>query len=119
MTNVTDFQDLDKIFESLANEHRRKIIYSLGLQPYSVNQLASQIGLTLPAIHKHIKILKSANLIIEKKIGRTHFLAIKRHSLQILQKWLVQYHTYWGHDDESLENYVRHLTEKTLAKGGE
>lgn len=119
MSSIINTQNLDKVFEALANVHRRNIIYALGLQPHSINQLASQRGITLPAIHKHIKILKSADMIIEKKIGRTHFLAIKRDSLQGLQEWLVQYHTYWGHDKETLENYAKHLTDKKSMKGGE
>jgi DNA-binding transcriptional ArsR family regulator len=101
--------NLDKIFEALANEHRRDIIYVLGLQPHSINQLASIRDLSLPAIHKHIKILKNAELVIEKKIGRTHYLTLNRESLRTLQNWLLQYHTYWGSNEETLENYAKYL----------
>jgi DNA-binding transcriptional ArsR family regulator len=111
--------NLDKIFEALANEHRREIVYVLGLQPYSINQLASMRNLSFPAIHKHIKILKTANLILEKKIGRTHFLTLKRESLRALQDWLMQYHTYWGSDKETLKNYANYLKDKKSMKGGE
>ena len=55
MTNIHNPQDLDNIFEALAHKHRREIIYTLSLQPYSINQLAAMQGLSLPAIHKHIK----------------------------------------------------------------
>lgn len=111
--------DLDKIFEALANEHRRDIVYVLGLQPYSINQLASMRSLSLPAIHKHIKILKAADLILEKKIGRTHFLTLNREALSILQDWLLQYHSYWGSNEETLENYAKYLAERKPTKGGE
>lgn len=110
---------LDKIFEALANEHRRDIIYILGLQPHSINQLAYMRGLSFPAIHKHIKLLKTAELVIEKKIGRTHFLTLNRESLRILQHWLMQYHTHWGSSEETLENYAKYLTQKKSTKGGE
>jgi DNA-binding transcriptional ArsR family regulator len=110
---------LNKIFEALANEHRREIIYALGLQPHSINQLADMRNLSLPAIHKHIKILKNTEMLFEKKIGRTRFLTLNRDSLRILQDWLMQYHTYWGSREETLENYVKYLTNKELKKGGE
>ena len=110
-------QNLDNIFESLANKHRREIIHSLGLQPHSVSRLASLQDLSLPAIHKHIKILKNANLIIDKKIGRTHFLTLNRESLRTLQEWVMQYYTYWGNNEETLENYTYYLNKKE--KGGE
>jgi len=91
----------------------------LGLQPHSINQLADMRSLSLPAIHKHIKILKTAELVIEKKIGRTHFLTLNRKSLFSLQDWLMQYHAYWGNSNETLENYAKYLTQKKSTKGGE
>ena len=118
MTKTHIPHGLDKMFEALANEHRRDIIYVLGLQPHSINQLATLRDLSLPAIHKHIKILKNANLVIEKKIGRTHFLTLNRQSLRNMQDWLMQYQTYWGNENESLENYATYLKSKKL-KGGE
>ncbi len=112
-------QDLDNIFEALANEHRRDIVYVLGLQPYSISQLASMRSLSLPAIHKHIKMLENAGMIIRKKTGQTNFLTLNRKSLRGLQEWLMQYHTYWGSDEATLENYVNYLTDKKRMKGGE
>jgi DNA-binding transcriptional ArsR family regulator len=102
-------QDLDNVFEALASKHRREIIYYLSLQPCSISWLAEIRNLSLPAIHKHIKILEKAGMINRKKIGRTNFLALNRKSLSGLQDWVMQYHTYWGSDEETLENYVQHL----------
>ncbi len=112
LTIVTEIhipQDLDHVFEALANKHRREIVYFLSLQPSSISQLASMRGLSLPAIHKHIKILENADMIIRKKIGRTNFLTLNRESLRALQDWLMQYHTYWGSNEETLENYAQYL----------
>ena len=109
MDKTHNSQDLDIVFEALANKHRREIIYSLSLQPYSISQLASMRGLSLPAIHKHIKVLEKAGMIIRKKSGRTNFLTLNRESLRCLQDWLMQYHAYWGSSEETLENYTQYL----------
>ena len=111
-------ETLDKIFEALGNQHRREIIYALSLQPHAISQLAAFRGLSLPAIHKHIKILEHAGLILSKKIGRTHFLTINRLALQNLQEWLMQYHAYWGNNNEIHTNYEQYLKKKSV-KGGE
>jgi DNA-binding transcriptional ArsR family regulator len=117
MANLHISQDLDKVFEALASKHRREIIYALGLQPHSISQLASMRHLSLPAIHKHIKLLENAELIIRKKIGQTNFLTLNRQSLRGLQNWLSQYHAYWGNDEETLENYTEYLQkEKTTRR---
>ncbi len=109
-------QDLDTVLEALANEHRREIIYALSLQPHSISQLASMRGLSLPAIHKHIKVLERGGMIMRKKIGRTNFLALNRDSLRCLQDWLMQFHTYWGNEEETLENYVHYLSNENKEK---
>lgn len=102
-------KELNRVFEALANEHRREIVYVLSLHPASINELASMRKLSLPAIHKHIKILEIGGFVKRKKIGRTNFLALNRDSLRVLQDWIVQYHAYWGTNDETLENYAQYL----------
>ncbi|HSX09338.1 MAG TPA: metalloregulator ArsR/SmtB family transcription factor [Candidatus Saccharimonadales bacterium] len=112
MTAHAESHNLDTIFEALGNHHRREIIYALSLQPHSISQLAKMCELSLPAIHKHIKILKDAELVLDKKNGRTHFLTINRFALLKLQDWLMQYQPYWGNNKETLENYEEFLKKK-------
>jgi DNA-binding transcriptional ArsR family regulator len=104
--------DLDVVFAALANAHRREIIYLVGLQPYAINHLAEIRGLSLPAIHKHIKLLEDAGIVRRRKIGRTNFLTLNRSAVRALQDWLGQYHAYWGSEEETLENYETFLSEK-------
>jgi DNA-binding transcriptional ArsR family regulator len=102
--------DLDVVLAALANAHRRAIVHALGLQPYSISQLAALRELSLPAIHKHLAILEDAHLIRRRKTGRTTYLTLRRQSLRSLQEWLTEFHTYWGADAESLSNYEEFLT---------
>jgi DNA-binding transcriptional ArsR family regulator len=102
--------DLDIVLAALANAHRRAIVHALGLQPYSISQLAELRELSLPAIHKHLAILENARLIRRRKTGRTTYLTLDRQSLQSLQGWLAGFRTYWGTDAESLANYEEFLT---------
>jgi DNA-binding transcriptional ArsR family regulator len=102
--------DLDVVLAALANAHRRAIVHALGLQPYSISQLAALRELSLPAIHKHLAILEDAYLIRRKKTGRTTYLTLQRQTLRSLQEWLAEFHTYWGADSETLANYDEFLT---------
>jgi DNA-binding transcriptional ArsR family regulator len=106
-----DGQDrmLDQLLEALANPHRREIVYLLGLQPWGVSQLARRRGLSLPAMHKHVKILEQAGLVSGRKRGRITYLTLNRGPLVLLQSWVGQFHPYWGSDQASYENYARHL----------
>jgi DNA-binding transcriptional ArsR family regulator len=100
---------LDHVFDALANTHRREIVLALSRQPRSISQLAAMRDLSLPAIHKHVRILEEAGMVVRKKVGRTNFLALSRGPLRLLQEWTGQFHPYWGDERETLENYARAL----------
>jgi len=102
----SDVKELDQIFASLANKRRRQIVYTLGFQPASIGQLAKQQQSSLPAIHRHIKVLERAKLVRRKKSGRVNFLALDRSGLLLMQDWVLQYQAYWGTQEETLENYI-------------
>ena len=100
---------LDAVFEALAHKHRRSIMHALSLRPHSISQLAAIQRLSLPAIHKHLRVLEDAGMVIRKKAGRTNFLALSRRPLRDLQEWVGGFNPHWGDDRESLENYARHF----------
>lgn len=101
-----DAKDLDQVFSALANRRRRQIVYALALQPASISQLAHQQKSSLPAIHRHVTVLERAKLVQRKKSGRVNFLALDRTGLSLVQGWMAQYHSYWGNNEETLENYI-------------
>ena len=90
MAKNQDAQDLDKVFEALANKHRREIIYVLSLQPCSISKLAFLRNLSLPAIHKHIEILEKGGMVTRRKIAQTNFLTLNPSSLSGLQDWIMR-----------------------------
>ena len=102
--------DLSLVFNALANEHRREIIYAVALQPRSISELASSRDLSLPAIHKHVRVLENAAMVRRRKIGRTNFLALERAPLRRLTTWVEQFHPWWGTEEESLETYAASLS---------
>lgn len=106
-------EQLDQVFDALANAHRREIVRFVGLQPAAISELARQRGLSLPAINKHIGILERAGLVDRRKVGRTTYLTLRRQPLGAMQTWVEQFHPYWGHDDATYENYFDHLARRS------
>ncbi len=102
----TQSPKLNHLFDALGHAKRRGMIESLSYRPATVSQLAVEYKLSLPAMHKHLRVLERAQLIRRKKAGRTNFVALDRRSLRAAQEWLNQYRTDWGNDAESLENYI-------------
>ena len=106
-----DSPQLDNILGALANQKRRGIIHDLSLRPATVGQLAHNHALSLPAIHKHIRTLENAKLIIRKKTGRTNYVALDGLTLGLAKNWITQYHVRWGNAKATLENYVSRMQE--------
>lgn len=70
------------VFQALSNRHRRDIVYLLQIQSYSISDLAVLLEISLPAIHKHIKVLKESDLIEVKKISRTRYAYLNKAKLR-------------------------------------
>ena len=102
-------EQLDRVFDAIANDKRRAMIYQLSCNPTTISHLASLTDLSLQAIHKHIEELEDANLIVRKKVGRSNFLALNPKPLAAAQKWMKQFNTQWGSPQATLENYVSNL----------
>ena len=109
MVDTLPEEALDRVLEALANPHRRAIVYMLGLNPHAINQLAQLRGLSLPAIHKHLKVLEEADLIRRHKRGRTTYLTLRGQPLQLVQDWVGEFHPHWSSDQATYENYEKYL----------
>lgn len=105
--------DLDTIFEALGSKKRRGIIETLAYRPATVRQLSEEHQLTLPAIHRHIRVLEEAKLIRRKKVGRTNFVAFNHAAMELAQTWVAQFNTAWGSDTQTLENYIASMEHRT------
>ena len=106
-----DSPQLDDVLSALASQKRRGIIHDLSLQPNTVGRLARRHELSLPAMHKHIRTLEEAKLIIRRKAGRTNFVALDTATLRLAQSWITQYNVAWGSPQASLENYISRMKE--------
>jgi DNA-binding transcriptional ArsR family regulator len=112
MINIPyDSVQLDIILDVLTNQKRRGIIHELSLRPTTVAELARLQKLSLPAIHKHIRLLETSELIIRRKVGRTNFVTLNASTLSLAQNWINQYHLAWGSTQATLENYISRMQE--------
>ncbi|MGC9517661.1 MAG: ArsR/SmtB family transcription factor [Methanomicrobiales archaeon] len=65
-------QELEELFKALGNINRLMLVYHLTageIDKVNVTQMAKIMGLTQPAASQHLKILKTAQILISKKQG--------------------------------------------------
>ena len=79
-----------KILVALADPTRCRLIEILQDGPQPVHVLAAAFKISRPAISRHLRVLKQAGLISEKKFGRENRYALHAHRLAPVQRWLAQ-----------------------------
>lgn len=94
MVNYLD--GLDAVAGALASATRRQVVTTLQQGPASSSQLARSLGIGLPALHKHLKVLGTARLVHSRKTGRvvTHRLQVE--PLEHYAGWLQSRSRFWN-----------------------
>ena len=72
---------MDKVFEALASQHRRKILAYLSETELTAGEIAARFDMSKPSISKHLAILENAGLVKSDKRGQFVHYAIVRENL--------------------------------------
>ncbi len=76
------------VLVALADPTRCRIIEILQKGPQPVHTLAGAFDISRPAISRHLRVLKQAKLISEKKAGRENRYALHADRLKPVRDWL-------------------------------
>lgn len=83
------------VFRAISDPTRREILDSLRAGPTPVNVLAAQFDQSRPAISKHLRVLRDARLVVEKKEGRERRYELLPESLKPVAGWIEGYRGFW------------------------
>ena len=103
---VNDQPALDHAFGALANPVRRGIVERLAAGPATVGEATGDLGVSKPAISRHLRILEDAGLIDRVVDGRTHRLALADSSLDGVVAWLTRHEALWQRKFDVVEQYL-------------
>ena len=88
--------ELDKTLKAIANPIRRAIIEQVAEKACTVNELAEQHFISLPAISQHLRILEDAGLITQSIKGRVRKCHLEHKPISMIFSWLVYYNIFWN-----------------------
>ncbi len=97
---------LDGIFQALADPTRRAVLARLGKGPASISDLAEPFDMALPSFMKHIHFLEGSGLIQTRKQGRVRTCIIEKQRFQAVEAWLSQQRSLWEGRTDRLEQFV-------------
>ena len=70
--------ELDETFFALGDATRRGILARLSRGEASLSEFASDFGVSLPTIHKHLRVLERVGFITHEKRGRVRHVRLAR-----------------------------------------
>src|ERR1700732_638873 len=96
----------DIVFSALADPTRRAVLDLLRAGNLPAGQIARAFPVSRPAISKHLRLLRRAHLVQERREGRHRFYQLNPAPLRAVDSWLEQYRVFWQMSLTSLKAFV-------------
>ena len=101
-------------FTAIAEPNRRRMLDAMREQPNTVNMLVSIVGLSQPAVSKHLKCLREANLVTVRPEGQKRWYELNAKPLAEMDQFLEPYREFLSSRLDALELHLRnHSADKT------
>jgi ArsR family transcriptional regulator, arsenate/arsenite/antimonite-responsive transcriptional repressor len=100
-------------WKALADDNRREILLLLKKRDMTPTEVVEHFNFTLPAVSAHLRVLKEADLITEKKQGKNRFYSLNRNKSLELIKFLEEMYDY---KLSSLKEYVENKEKQRKKK---
>ena len=90
----------------LAEPTRRRIVDALRLAESSVGDLVAALGMSQPAVSKHLRVLRDAGVVSARTSAQQRIYRLEPGPFRELDAWLAPYRRLWT---RHLDNLERHL----------
>jgi DNA-binding transcriptional ArsR family regulator len=86
---------LDLMFQALADPVRRGMVEQLTRGPASVSELAEPLAMSLSAVVQHLAVLEASGLVRSQKVGRVRTCRIEPTVLHSAERWISERRASW------------------------
>jgi len=97
---------LSATFAALADPTRRAILARLAAREASVSELARPFAMSLPGVHKHLRVLARAGLVAHAKHGRVRRCRLVARPMRDAARWIERYRRFWEAHFDALAAYL-------------
>jgi DNA-binding transcriptional ArsR family regulator len=101
---VATYQDSQ--LDALGDPTRRAILARLLAGPVAVGELAEDFPVSRPAISQHLRVLKQANLVVDRPAGNRRLYQLNPAGFETLREYFEQF---WG---QALSAFKRKVEEQ-------
>jgi len=116
MRNRSVTYSAENTFNALADPTRRAVLDLLRRGSQPAGQIARAFPVSRPAISKHLRLLRRAHLVQERREGRHRLYQLNVEPLKAVDSWLEQYRMFWQTSLANLKTFVEAEYEKETAR---
>ena len=95
------------VFRAVADPTRRELLDRLSEEELPVMKLAASFDMSLPAVSQHLKLLRKAGLVTERRRGRQRLYRLRATPLKEVADWISHYDRFWKVKLKSLGEHLR------------
>src|SRR5712692_3454349 len=94
------------VFRAIADPTRREILSLLRGRRHTVGEIAGNFRMSRPAISKHLRLLRSAGLVVTRQDGTARLCSLNAKPLRAINDWIRDYEAFWSETMQNLKSYV-------------
>jgi DNA-binding transcriptional ArsR family regulator len=107
---------IDDTLAALADPRRRRVVDLLSERPRPAGELAQAVGISAPAMSRHLKTMRLSGLVEERHDGldaRVRVYSLRPEPMADLKKWLEAMEALWSRQLLSLKAHIEKRGKKT------
>ena len=107
---------MESVFEIIAEPNRRAILGLLISSQQSVGEIERRLGMTQPAVSKHLRVLREAGFVESMVDAQRRLYRLKPEPFQEVNAWLEQFRRFWSEHVDALERHLDRMEEPSPKK---
>lgn len=101
--------DLDQTFAALADPTRRRVVELLRGGARRPGELAESLGMSPPALSRHLKILRQGGLVEERLDAldaRVRLYSLRPEPFEAVGRWVLEVEAFWRNELNAFKAHV-------------
>jgi DNA-binding transcriptional ArsR family regulator len=94
------------VFEVVAEPNRRRLLDLLRDEERPVGDLVEALGISQPAVSKHLRLLRDVGLVEVRAEGQRRLYRTRPEPLREIDEWLTPYRAAWSDRLDALERHL-------------
>ena len=113
---LTYIQEVESVFEIIAEPNRRAILSLLVSSQQSVGEIERQLRMPQPTVSKHLRVLRDAGFVESTVDAQRRLYRLKPEPLQEVDAWLAPFRRFWSAHVDALERHLDRMDQPTPTK---